>query len=361
MAASVTESTSSQLQEVVAGPGRGLVAPKVERRRTRRSRRLRGAGVLVSVVLLAAYFSLAYPHSFATSENLLNMSRVGAILLVVALGQTFALVVGGFDLSVAANMSFSGTVAALVATHGHGVISAVVVGIACGAAIGFLNGILIARLRVTPFVTTLGMLTFLGGLGNQISSGQSIYGLPASFGAFGRDDWGPIPSAVGVAVVVLFAAWLILSRTRTGLYIFAVGGSREAARVSGVLVARYEVLAYSLCGLFAGIAGVMLSSRINVGQASLAQGYELQSIAIAVIGGVAIGGGVARLSGVVSGVCLLVVLTTGLDIAGLNSFYQEMVTGLVLVTAVLIAQMRGVVTRVALPTSWLRLIARPRS
>ncbi len=144
-----------------------------------------------------------------------------------------------------------------------------------------------------------------------------------------------------IATIVVTVAWLILSHTRSGLYIFALGGGREAARVSGVVVQRYEVLAFTLCGSFAGLAGVMLASRIDVGQANLAQGYELSSIATAVIGGVAIGGGVARLRGVVSGVCLLVVLTTGLDIVGLNSFYQQMVTGVVLICAVLVARIRG--------------------
>jgi len=295
----------------------------------------------VSVLVLATYFSLRYTHSFATTENLLNMSRVAAILTVVAVGQTFALVVGGFDLSVAANMSFTGTVAALTATHGHSLALAVAVAIACGTLIGLANGLLIAKAGVTPFVTTLGMLTLLDGLGNQISHGQSIYGLPESFGAIGRNDWGPVPSAVVIATIVVTVAWMILSHTRSGLYIFALGGGREAARVSGVVVQRYEVLAFTLCGSFAGLAGIMLASRIDVGQANLAQGYELSSIATAVIGGVAIGGGVARLRGVVSGVCLLVVLTTGLDIVGLNSFYQQMVTGVVLICAVLVARIRG--------------------
>ncbi len=127
------------------------------------------------------------------------MSRVAAILTVVAVGQTFALVVGGFDLSVAANMSFTGTVAALTATHGHSLALAVAVAIACGTLIGLANGLLIAKAGVTPFVTTLGMLTLLLGLGNQISHGQSIYGLPESFGAIGRNDWGPVPSAVVIA------------------------------------------------------------------------------------------------------------------------------------------------------------------
>ena len=126
-----------------------------------------------------------------------------------------------------------------------------------------------------------------------------------------------------------------------GLYIYSIGGSRETARVAGVPVVRYEVLAYTPCGFFTAIAGIMLTSRVSVGQGTLGQGYELLSVATAVIGGVAIGGGVGRLSGVLLGVVLLTVLTTGLDIGGINQFFQQMVTGVVLIGAVLIARARG--------------------
>jgi ribose/xylose/arabinose/galactoside ABC-type transport system permease subunit len=135
-------------------------------------------------------------------------------------------------------------------------------------------------------------------------------------------------------------AWFILNRTRAGLYIFSIGGSREACRLAGVPVIKYEILAYTCCGLFAGLAGVMLTARVAVGQANIGQGFDLLSIATAVIGGVAIGGGSGRLFGVVLGVLLLTILNTGLDIAGINTFYQQMVTGFVLVLAVLVAQMR---------------------
>jgi len=200
---------------------------------------------------------------------------------------------------------------------------------------------LIGCLRITPFVATLGTLTFLYGLANQLGNGGSVAGLPDEFRWFGRGDWGPIPATVGIAAISCVIAWIALSRTRLGLYVFAIGGSREAARISGVPVMRYEVLAYTLCGFFAAVAGVMLTSRVSVGQASLGQGYELLSVATAAIGGVAIGGGSGRLSGVFLGVVLLTVLTTGLDIGGVNSFVQQMVTGLVLIGAVLIARCAG--------------------
>lgn len=297
--------------------------------------------LLIGLALLSIVFVLRYPETFGTTQNMKNMSTVAGILLVVAIGQSMALLVGGFDLSVSANMGFVSIVASLQMSQGHSILRAVLVGLGAAALVGLANGILVAVLRITPFVATLGTLTFLGGYANQLSGGQSIAGLPLEFRNFGGGDWGPLPSAVGIAAVVVAVSWLLLSRTRLGLYVYAVGGSAETARVSGIAVARVQIAAYTGCGLLAGLAGLMLTSRVSVGQDSLGVGYDLLSIATAVIGGVAIGGGVGRLSGVLLGVVTLTVLTTGLDIAGLNEFVKQMVTGGVLIAAVLFAQLRG--------------------
>jgi ribose/xylose/arabinose/galactoside ABC-type transport system permease subunit len=297
--------------------------------------------LLLGVVALSIVYAFLYPASFATLANVSEMSRVGSILFVAAMAQSFALIVGGFDISVAANMGFVSIVSALCMTDGGSVAVGVILGLLGGTGVGLTNGILIGRLGVTPFVATLGSLTFLYGLSNQLSDGGSVAGLPGALSWLGRSDWGPIPSTVAIACIACVLAWAILARSRAGLYIFSIGGSRETARVSGIPVVRYEVLAYTLCGFFTAIAGVMLTARVSVGQGTLGQGYELLSVATAVIGGVAIGGGVGRLSGVFLGVVLLTVLTTGLDIGGINQFFQQMVTGLVLIGAVLIARTRG--------------------
>lgn len=296
--------------------------------------------LLIGLVALTAIYAVLYPDTFATTQNFTNMAVVAGILLVVAIGQTIALLVGGFDLSVSANMGFVSVLVALNLIGGRSIAISIAIALVAGAVVGLVNGIMIAILKITPFVATLGTLTFLGGYTNLLSNGQSVPGLPAEFRYFGGGNWGPLPSALCIAVVVLIIAWAILSRTRLGLYIYAIGGSRETARTAGVVVARYELLAYVLCGLFAALAGVMLASRVTVGQDSLGAGYDLLSIATAVIGGVAIGGGTGKLSGVVLGVATLVVLTTGLDIAGLSPFIKQMVTGVILIVAVLVAKMR---------------------
>ncbi len=299
------------------------------------------AQILVATVALGLAFWLAFPDSFATAGTLLNMARVAGILLVVSVGQSFALIVGGFDISVGATIGLVSVVSAKAMMAGIDVPLAVALGIATGALVGLVNGVGIALFRVTPFVMTLGMLTAGRGLADYIGNGGTIIGLPRAIAMFGRGSWLGVPSAACIATIMMVASWFVLQRTRAGLYIFAIGGGRETARVSGVSVVRYEVLAYTLCGALAGVAGIMLTSRVGVAQGSLGQGYELLSVATAVIGGVAIGGGSGRLTGVFLGVVLITVLTTGLDIAGVNSFIQQMVTGIVLVLAVLIANARS--------------------
>lgn len=297
--------------------------------------------ILLASLILALFFAVSFPDSFATYGTLMNMARVAGILLVVSIGQTFALVAGGFDISVGATMGLVSIVCSLLMVHGVEVPVAIGAGILVGAAVGLVNGIGVAALRITPFVMTLGMLTFARGLADQLGNGGTITGLPRALAAFGRGNWGGLPSAACIAAIVLVAAYVVLQRCRAGLYIFSLGGSRETTRVAGVRVVLYETLAYLMCGALAGCGGVMLTARVSVGQGSLGQGYELLSIATAVIGGVAIGGGTGRLTGVLLGVVLITVLTTGLDIGGVNPFVQQMVTGLVLVVAVLVSKLRG--------------------
>jgi ribose/xylose/arabinose/galactoside ABC-type transport system permease subunit len=297
--------------------------------------------IFLAIAILASAFSYAFPDSFATSGTLLNMARVAGIMLVVSIGQSFALIVGGFDISVGATMGLVSVVSALLMKQGLAVNEAVALGVLAGTAVGLVNGIGISILGVTPFVMTLGILTAARGLADQLTNGRVITGFPAEFALYGRLSWWGIPSAACIAAVVLVIAWFILQRTRAGLYIFSIGGSRETTRVAGVFVELYEVLAYALCGTMAGVGGIMLTSRVGVAQGSLGQGYELLSVATAVIGGVLIGGGVGRLTGVVLGVVLVTVLNTGLDIAGVNPFVQQIVTGLVLISAVLLSKARA--------------------
>jgi ribose transport system permease protein len=295
--------------------------------------------LVIGTALLYAVFAIPYSSQFATVNNTQNIAEQGAILLVVALGQMFALLIGGFDISVAANMGFVSVVTALMMTdYQIGIAPAIVIGLVVAALIGMVNGLLIAGLGVNPFAATLGTLTFLLGFGNVLSDGSSVGGLPSDFRYFGAEDWGPVPSALAIAAVAFALCWVVLRRLRLGLYIYGIGGSANASRLAGVPVVRYEVLAYTICGFLAGLAGIMLASRLSVGQAEIGGGYDLLSIATAVIGGTVIGGGVGRLSGVVLGATLIQVLNTGMDIAGIGEYVHRMVTGSVIVIAALVGR-----------------------
>lgn len=327
---------------VTATPMMADPATKSTRRR-RRGFLLNGTElqIFIAIAVLASAFSAVFPDSFATTTTMNNMARVAGILAVVSIGQTFALIIGGFDISVGATMGLASVVSALLMKSGYDVAPAVILAVLSTSLVGLVNGIGIAIFRVTPFVMTLGMLTAIGGLANQLANGGTVTGLPRALSMLGRSNWAIIPSAAAIALIVLALSWLVLQRTRAGLYIYSIGGSRETSKVAGIPVAAYEMLAYVICSTLAGLAGVMLTARIAVAQGSLGQGYDLLSIATAVIGGVAIGGGSGRLAGVVLGVIFITVLTTGLDIAGVNPFVQQIITGTVLVLAVIISKARG--------------------
>ena len=291
-----------------------------------------------TLCVLSAAFSILYPATFPTAANVANMARIAGVLLVVTAGQMCALLVGGFDLSVASNIGFVGVITALGMTRYGGLASGLLMGLVAGALIGLLNGGLIAWARLSPFIVTLGMLNFLLGFGNELAHGAPIFGFPSQFKYLAVQDWGPIPAPVAISGLVLFLLWILLARLKVGLYMYAIGAGREACRAAGVPVVRYEAIAYIICGALAGLAGMMELSRVSVGYVTNGQSYLLPSIAAAVIGGTAIGGGTGTLRGVVLGVAVLTVLSTGMDIAGLNEFYQRMVTGSVIVISVLVSR-----------------------
>jgi ribose transport system permease protein len=286
----------------------------------------------IAVVCLG--MTVWHPEEFATWSNVQNMARQGAVLGVVAIGQMFTLLVGGFDISVGSLMGISSVVGVDVMLD-YGLVVGLIAGVAAAGFLGLVNGVLIARFGLSAFVVTLGMLSFARGLALELTGGTPITGPPESFAWFGARDWGEIPATVGIAAIVALLAAMILTLSRAGMYFYSIGSNERASRLAGINVTRYKVLAYVLSGVLAGVAGLMLSSRVASGQPSLGDGYELQSIAVAVIGGVAIGGGKGRLQGVFLGLVFITVITSGLNIADVSTFIQQMVIGALIVFAVL--------------------------
>jgi ribose transport system permease protein len=262
------------------------------------------------------------------------MTQQGAVLAIVALGQMFPLLVGGFDISVGSLMGVASVVGVGVMGT-YGVIPGLIAGVGAAGLLGLVNGVLIGRLELSPFIVTLGMLSFARGFALALTGGAPITGTPSTFSYFGAQDIGPIPGTVVIAAVVTVLLFGLLTISRAGLYIYATGSNSRATRLAGISDRRYTTVAYVISGLAAGVAGLVLSSRLASGQPTLGDGYELQSIAIAIIGGVAIGGGKGRVQGVLLGVAFLTMLTSGLNIAGVDTFVKQMIIGAIIVFAVL--------------------------
>ena len=291
-------------------------------------------GLAAALVLLFAALSLARPN-FLTVANLINLVRQISINGILAVGVTFVLLTGGVDLSLGSLVALTGVAAASFAHPGQfPVIVPVAIGILAGAACGVLNGVVVTRGRVAPFIATLGMMTAARGLALLISEGKPVSNLRGSFTVIGSGQvWG-VPVPVLVLCLVALAASVVLRKFRMGRYLYAVGGNQSAARASGVRVNRVKMFAYTLCGALAGLAGVVLAARITTGQPNAGAGYELDAIAAAVIGGTSLSGGTGGAGGTVLGALLMGVINNGLDLLNVPSYYQQIVKGVIIVGAV---------------------------
>jgi len=299
---------------------------------------LRTTGLPVVVILLCIIFAVIQPR-FATFSNLQNVSRQASLLAIIATAQTFPILSGGFDVSLGSQIAAVSIVSTLVIKQ-IGMPLGFLAGIVFGSLLGTVNGFIIARFSVSPFVVTLGMMSFARGLALIITDGQPVFGMPPGFRYLGNQYFGPIPIPAIIAIVVFAVAYFILSRTRLGRYMYAIGGNAEAARLSGIHVSRYRMLAYTFCGFFTAIMALVLSSRVDSGQPAIGAGAEMESIAAVVIGGVALGGGQGSILNVIFGVIIISLLSNGLNLINVSSYLQLMTIGMVIVAAVVIDQLR---------------------
>jgi len=291
-------------------------------------------GLVIALAAICTALSIARP-GFLTVPNLVNLVRQVSINGILAVGVTYVLLTGGVDLSLGSLVALAGVVAASFAhPQQYPAIVPVLAGVFTGAFCGAVNGLLVTRFRVAPFIVTLGMMTVARGLALVISGGKPVSNLSREFTWMGSGDVSGIPIPIVIFFTVAVASYLFLKNFRQGRYIYAVGGNENAARASGVKVNAVKTFAYTVCGALAGLAGVVLASRITTGQPNAGVGYELDAIAAVVIGGTSLSGGVGGVGGTILGELLMGVINNGLDLLNVSSYYQQIVKGLIIVGAV---------------------------
>lgn len=292
-------------------------------------------GLVLSFVLLCAVLSLLSDR-FLTTQNLINVLRQSTINGIIAVGMTFVILTAGIDLSVGATLALSAVVTADLMQKGVPVFAAVLIGLALGALLGLVNGLLVSRTKVPPFIVTLGMMTVARGLTLTYTQGRPITGLPDAFRFIGTGSIGPIPMPIIIAAVVFVGGYLLLDRTRYGQAIRAIGNNPVAARFAGIPTRRYITFVYVLAGTLAALAGSILTARLNSAQPTAGISYEFDAIAAVVVGGTSFSGGEGNLGGTLLGVLVIAVLNNGLNLLNVASFWQPVVTGVVIALALLL-------------------------
>lgn len=305
----------------------------------------RGMNVLFSLTLIGLLLALWIVLGFATASfwtplNISNLLRQGAMTAILAVGQTFVIITAGIDLSVGAIVGFSSVILAWLLQAGVPLWIAIVATLLLGVAIGAFHGFGIVRMGLPPFIITLATLTALRGIGLLITNGSTISITNEAFTNFARADFLGIPSLFWMVILIAVPAYVFLHLSRWGRYLFAVGSNSEAARLSGVNVTRTIYTAYILSATCAAFVGVLLASRIGIGNATQAEGWELQAIASSVIGGTSLFGAIGSVHGPLIGAFILATINNGANLLNVNSFWQRIITGVLIIVIVYFDQLR---------------------
>jgi len=306
-------------------------------------------GPVLALLAVYGFFALIAPPSFRTGRNLETIARQTTIVGMAALGMTLVIILGGIDLSVGSVVALSTVVIAwLLQQGGTGPFTAAVGGIGAAAFFGLISGLVITRLRVVPFIVTLGMMLVVRGTAKGIGHNQKIdvdLGLLAwldeLLASVGREQgWMLVPPGVWLLIILSLAMSALLRYTRLGRHTFAIGSNEQTARLCGVAVERVKVLVFALGGAFAGLAGVMQFSRLTVGDPTVAVGLELDVIAAVVIGGGSLSGGEGSILGTLVGALIMTIIASGCTQMGLPNWVQEIITGAIIVVAVALDRLR---------------------
>lgn len=294
---------------------------------------IKSYSLYLAFLIIFIAFSLLN-ENFLSINNVLNIIVQSAIIAIIAVGQTMVILTSGIDLSVGSIVGAVGIGIGLLMVAGVPIPIAVLIGVVMGAIFGLINGIIISYGRVPAFITTLGMMGIARGFGLALNEGKPVAGLPLSFEKIASASIGGIPSFVFYTLIIYVIMFVLLERTKFGRHIYAVGGNRDAARLSGVKVKVVEMIVYLFSGIFSGLGAVLLTARLNYATPVAGTGYELDTIAAVVIGGTALSGGQGRIIGTLVGALMLGILRNGLTILNVSSYFQQIIIGSVIIIAV---------------------------
>lgn len=301
-------------------------------------------GISGAIIVIGVFLSIASPY-FLQTTNFVNIGNQIAINLIIAVGMTLVITSGGIDLSVGANVALTGIIVAryFLAAGGGFLLTVIglLIGMLVGVAFGLINGLIITRLNVPPFITTLGTMVAFRGLALVISNGRVLYGMPKSFeSVFAGFIGGVIPKPLVVAVVVAALGVFLLNKTTLGRYAKAIGGNEQCVKVCGIHIERVKLVIYGLCGLVASISGLALTSMMNAAEPIAGNFYDLDAIAVVVMGGTSLAGGRGTVVGTILGALLLGVVRNGLNIMKVPPNYHQLVVGIIILGAVIAGSLR---------------------
>jgi len=303
----------------------------------KRGERIRQLGPLLALVVLVIFVTILNP-SFINPNNLLNLLRQVSTNALIAFGMTFVVITGGIDLSVGSTLALSGVLSAGLIAGGLPPILGIIAGLLVGAIGGFFNGFLVTKGKMDPFIVTLATMTIYRGLALIYTDGSPITGFGGGFiyQFLGRGYLFGIPFPVIIMAVMFILLYFILHKMTFGRKTFSVGGNERASFIAGVKTDRVKIWVYTISGILTALAGLILVSRLNSAQPTAGSGYELDAIAATVIGGTSLSGGNGRISGTLIGALIMGVLTNGMNLLGISSFFQQVVQGIVIIIAVLL-------------------------
>lgn len=294
-------------------------------------------GPLIGLILMFILLTI-FTDNFLTVNNILNLLRQVSINALIAFGMTFVILTAGIDLSVGSMLALGSALTAGMLTSGMDPILAMSLGMLLGLVMGALNGIIVTKGKVAPFIATLATMTIYRGATLVYTEGRPITGLSdsASFQMMGKGYLGWIPIPIIIMVIVFLILYFLLNNTVFGRQVYAVGGNEEAAKLSGVKTDNVKIAVYAITGMMSVLAGIILMSRLNSAQPTAGEGYELDAIAAVVIGGTSLAGGRGRIVGTIIGALIIGVISNGLNLMNVSSFYQQIVKGLVILFAVML-------------------------